>query len=363
MKITRLDLMNFRRYEYSQIEFTDGLNIILGDNASGKTTILEAISMFALGRSLRTRLDKELIRFGQPEAQLRIKTQTISGGAQDMAIKISGKGKQIAINGSAKKHVSEILGHLYIIAFTPETLQLIKAGPEERRRFLDVAMAQCVRGYAEVLRSYQHILQQRNHLLRMRQTESLTIWNEQLSELGARIISERQNFSRELAAGARVLYESLTKSSEKLTVQYRTQCSGRSFAEIKQALESLLSRHLQTDAMRGYTTVGPHRDDLHVLIDDHHAAKFASQGQIRTAVLALQLSLIEYIETHNGESPVILLDDVLSELDGQRQEQVLKFLGAFQTIITATHKPTIDWNPLQSGKVIRVDRGIILSEG
>ncbi len=363
MKILRLDLLNFRAYEYSQIAFSSGLNIILGDNASGKTTILEAISMFAVGRSLRTRLDKELIRFGHPEAQLRIKIETVNDNHCDMAVKISDKGKQIAVNGVSKKHMSEVLGHLYIVSFTPESLQLIKAGPEERRRFLNVTMAQCIQGYAEALRSYQHILQQRNHLLRMRQTNSLAIWNEQLSEFGARIITERQRFSTEIAAGARTLYESLAESSDRLSVQYRTQCSGGSFAEVKQSMESMLARHSQTDVMRGYTTVGPHRDDLQILIDDHQAAKFASQGQIRTAVLALQLSLIDYIETHNGESPVILLDDVLSELDEHRQRQLLKFLDTMQTIITTTHHSSTGWNSLQSVKVIRVNHGIISSEG
>ncbi len=363
MKIIRLDLMNFRRFEYSQIAFSSGLNIIVGNNASGKTTILESISMFALGRSLRTRFDKELIRFGQPEAQLRIKLQTIHNSNSDMAIRISGKGKQIAVNGVSKKHVSEILGHLYIVSFTPETLQLIKAGPEERRRFLNVAMAQCVQGYADVLRSYHHILQQRNHLLRMRQTESLSTWDEQLSELGARIISERQRFSRELAAGARTLYESLADSSDHLSIQYRTQCSGESSVAVQQSLASLLARHAQSDVMRGYTTVGPHRDDLQVLIDDHQAAKYASQGQIRTAALAMQLSLIAYIETHTGESPVILLDDVLSELDEHRQKQLLNFVDKTQAIITTAHQSSISWNQLQSVKVIRVDRGIISNEG
>ncbi len=361
MNIERLDLQNFRRYSYTNLTFSPTLNILLGDNAEGKTTVLEALAMFSYGRSPRAKYEKELIQFDQEQSQLRILLNR-SGKHIDMAMKILNKGKQIKVNGAPKKNLSEFLGQLHIVLFTPDDLSLIKLGPEERRKFLNLNMGQFLHGFIDHLRRYNQLLLQRNSLLRMRQLGPLSVWDEQLSEAGALVLFERDKFVRDLTTYAANIYSILSSQRENLVLSYKTGLKGTTEKEYQEDLYRQLQQSAINDVDRGYTTVGPHRDDLIFQIDGRSVVRFASQGQVRTAILALKFALFDYITDKTNELPVVLLDDVFSELDFSRQEHLLTRLHGAQTILTTTNlegrlKTSIH------GKVFKIAHGIITDEG
>lgn len=360
MNIERIDLQNFRTYSYTNLTFSPNLNILLGQNAVGKTTILEAISMFSYGRSVRAKQEKELIQFGQEQSQLRILFNQ-RGKHVDMAMKILQKGKQIKVNGVPKKNLSEFLGQLHVIVFSPDDLYMIKLGPEERRKFLNLNMGQFINGFVDQLRRYNQLLLQRNSLLRMRQLGPLSVWDEQLSEAGAVVLYARKLFVEIIAKRTTDIYEQLSSQRECLQMTYKTSTKGATEAEYRESLYRQLQQTATSDIEKGYTTVGPHRDDLTFHIDDRVAARFASQGQIRTIILAVKFALFDYIVEKTQELPVILLDDVFSELDVLRQEHLLTRLQGAQTILTTTY-----WgNKKELGipvKVFNIAHGILSVE-
>lgn len=355
MYVKQLDVQSFRTFEYGQVQFSPEINVIFGDNGAGKTTILEALSFFAFGRSFRATQDKDVIQFGQTESRLRVVLEE-ARRPTELSAKITQRGKQVAVNRVAKKSLSEFLGHLYCVTFTPDDLAIVKEGPDQRRRFLNLSMAQYIPGYIKDLHLYNQLLDKRNQLLKAKQTDALPVWDAQMCEVAARVVSARRVFCAKLSEYCAAQYTSLSKGAEVLTIHYATETDAEAVSDIADQLQKALVRAEQRDSLRGFTSVGPHRDDLRLLLEDQSAARYSSQGQQRTIVLALKLAVVDMMVSETGVYPILLLDDVFSELDASRQEHLLSLLTRTQTVITATHAQ--DALP-RATKAFRVTHGIM----
>ena len=358
MHVNKLQLQYFRAYSYAEISLSPQMNIVLGGNAQGKSTIIEALSLFALGRSLRAKMDRDMIQFNAMQSSLHVSISKLNGQT-DLAIKISERGKQVAVNRIPQKNMSDFLGNLYVVSFTPDDLQLIKGGPEERRRFLNISMSQFIQHYMASLHRYTQLLLQRNRLLKSKQFEALDIWNTQFCTAAVELIMLRSQFVQQLSTFAQEQYATIVHSSETLGITYKTDVKDGTKEQMEMEMEETLKRHLSTDMLRGYTSVGPHRDDLMFSLNEHPLARFGSQAQQRSTVLALKLGLIHYIQKVTNEYPILLLDDVLSELDLERQDHLLSLINKTQTVLTATHTSTIPSLALTPFKSFQVCHGII----
>ena len=334
MNIRSIELKNFRNYENLEISFDEGTNILFGDNAQGKTNILEAAYMSGTTKSHKGSRDKEMIRFGEEEAHL--KTVVMRGGREyqiDMHLK-KNRAKGIAIDKIPIKKASELFGILNIVFFSPEDLNIIKNGPAERRRFLDSELCQLDRIYLADLTNYNKILAQRNKLLkdmiyRPSLSDTLPVWDMQLIETGKKIIRRRKQFVDELREIVSDIHYRISGGKEELFLKYEPNIDDIFF-------EDELSRAKEKDKKLCQTSVGPHRDDLLFSIGDVDIRKYGSQGQQRTSALSLKLSEIELVRKSISDTPVLLLDDVLSELDSSRQNYLLNNISDTQTIITCT---------------------------
>ena len=341
MIIESLELKNFRNYRELSLPLSPGVNLLYGDNAQGKTNVLEALFFCASAKSHRGSRDREMIRFQEEEAHIRLNLLKREVPYRiDIHLK-KDKSKGIAVNGVPIRRASELFGVVNVVLFSPEDLNLIKNGPSDRRRFMDLELCQMSRAYVQVLLRYNQALQQRNRLLkdipfRPELLETLDLWDSQLVSSGIEIIRFRRRFVDELKPVIRKIQDKLTGSTEPLTVLYEASTSEENFAE-------QLLRSRDSDLKQRITSVGPHRDDLGFFLDREEAGgkgmdlrRFGSQGQQRTAALSLKLSEIELMEHHLGDHPVLLLDDVLSELDDSRQKQLLSSIREIQTLITST---------------------------
>ena len=338
MRINTLELKNYRNYESLSISFDPGVNIIYGENAQGKTNILESIYMCGLGKSHRRSKEHEIIRLGCNEAH--IKGEFSEDGLTeriDIHLKKSG-GKGIAVNRIPIKRISELYGRVSVVIFSPEDLELIKRGPSHRRNFINQELCQIDPIYVEDLINYSKILKQRHELLKKLDSaadkkdellETLDIWDLQLVQFGAKIISRRRKFIEEINDCIFDIHYDLTEGREKLKLIYDPSVTEEEFYEE-------LLRNRERDKIYKNTSVGPHRDDLIFYEQEKDLKIFGSQGQQRTCVLSLKLAEIKMIEEAKREKPILLLDDVLSELDRNRQEKLLKGMGDTQTIITCT---------------------------
>ncbi|MCL2664200.1 MAG: DNA replication/repair protein RecF [Defluviitaleaceae bacterium] len=333
MRAERLKLLDFRNFSELDANLADGINIICGDNAQGKTNFLEAVYFCATGRSHRASRDAELVRFGCQEAHLRI---TVNGGQNiDAHINRTLGKKYFAVDHSPIKKLNELFGTLLVVFFSPEDLKLIKSGPSERRTFMDMEMCQLSAAYCHELQQYHHALKQRNILLKAipkdrTLTETIFIWDEHLCALGRQIMKYRAEFACEIDAAARVLHARMTGGAETLAVKYLPNVQDAAHYADK------LRRSLERDIQSGSTAVGVHKDDLLFTVNGNEARIYGSQGQQRTAALAAKLAEAELIRLHKKASPVILLDDVLSELDLRRQSFLLEHLAGSQTVVTCT---------------------------
>ena len=348
MNIRSIELKNFRNYENLEISFDEGTNILFGDNAQGKTNILEAAYMSGTTKSHKGSRDREMIRFGEEEAHL--KTVVVRGGREyqiDMHLK-KNRAKGIAIDKIPIKKASELFGILNIVFFSPEDLNIIKNGPAERRRFLDSELCQLDRIYLADLTNYNKILAQRNKLLkdmiyRPSLSDTLPVWDMQLIETGKKIIRRRKQFVDELREIVSDIHYRISGGKEELFLKYEPNIDDIFF-------EDELSRAKEKDKKLCQTSVGPHRDDLLFSIGDVDIRKYGSQGQQRTSALSLKLSEIELVRKSISDTPVLLLDDVLSELDSSRQNYLLNNISDTQTIITCTgldefvrNRFTVNW--------------------
>lgn len=355
MIIKSIELNNFRNYENLNISFDEGTNILYGDNAQGKTNILEAAYMSGTTKSHKGSRDKEMIRFGSDEAHLR--TVVLRQGREyqiDMHLKQS-RSKGIAIDRIPIKKAAELFGILNIVFFSPEDLNIIKNGPAERRRFLDSELCQLDKIYLADLTNYNKILSQRNKLLkdmvyRPDLEDTLPIWDMQLVETGKRIIRRRKKFVESLSEIVRQIHSRLSGGKEELLLAYEPNIEDIFF-------EDELSRAKIKDRKLCQTSVGPHRDDLLFSVGEVDLRRFGSQGQQRTSALSLKLSEIELVKQSIHDTPVLLLDDVLSELDSNRQNYLLNNISDTQTIITCTGLDEFVKNRFTIDKVFQVISG------
>ena len=355
MNIRSIELKNFRNYENLEISFDEGTNILFGDNAQGKTNILEAAYMSGTTKSHKGSRDREMIRFGEEEAHL--KTVVVRGGREyqiDMHLK-KNRVKGIAIDKIPIKKASELFGILNIVFFSPEDLNIIKNGPAERRRFLDSELCQLDRIYLADLTNYNKILAQRNKLLkdmiyRPSLSDTLPVWDMQLIETGKKIIRRRKQFVDELREIVSDIHYRISGGKEELFLKYEPNIDDIFF-------EDELSRAKEKDKKLCQTSVGPHRDDLLFSIGDVDIRKYGSQGQQRTSALSLKLSEIELVRKSISDTPVLLLDDVLSELDSSRQNYLLNNISDTQTIITCTGLDEFVRNRFTVNRVFEVIAG------
>lgn len=334
MYITSLRLADYRNYESLSMEFSKGTNILYGDNAQGKTNILEALYLIATTKSHRGAYDRDLIRFGCLEGHVRC---VIMKGGIDYQVDLhlrKSRAKGIAINGQRIRKASELIGLLHIVFFSPEDLSIVKDGPSQRRRFMDMELCQLDESYLFDLNHYNKVVEQRNRLLRQMQevpslAATMDVWNEQLLEYGTRIIRRRKEFMRDLNEIIRKVHLNLSGGKENLFLSYEPNVGEENFG---QELQKMSGR----EKYIGSTAVGPHKDDFSFLCDGIDLRKFGSQGQQRTCALSLKLSELQLVKELIGEEPVLMLDDVLSELDTSRQNYLLNSLGGIQTFITCT---------------------------
>lgn len=360
MIIKSLELENFRNYKNIKLEFDEGINILYGNNAQGKTNILEAIFLSGTTKSHKGSKDKDIIRFLKDESHIRsyfIKNEI--DYKIDMHLRRS-KAKAIAINGSQIKKASELLGIVNIIFFSPEDLSIIKNSPADRRRFTDLELCQLDKVYLYHLTNYNKIVNQRNMLLKdmFRHPElkdTLDVWDNQLVDLGSKIIERRILFVEQLNDIIYDIHKQLSGNTEEIRIEYAPNVSVEQY-------EQQLKLNRDKDIKYKLTSVGPHRDDFIFMIGNIDVKKFGSQGQQRTAALSLKLSEIELVKNVTGNTPILLLDDVLSELDSNRQNYLLDQIGSIQTIITCTGLDEFINHKINMHKVFKVIDGKIESE-
>lgn len=361
MQIKRLSFENYRNLEKTEFFPAEGINVIHGDNAQGKTNLIEGIWLFTGGRSFRGSKDSELTAFGKKFSRLEMDFFS-SGRDQNIKLTISPGKRSAVLNDVPKAYLSQIIGSFCAVVFSPNHLSLVKSGPEERRSFIDGALCQIRPVYAGMVSRYRRVLNERNALLkdipRHRELEDmLDIWNERLAHEGAAIALERRKYISELSALASGFYDGISSGKESLELSYRSSCDideKMSAGELKESLIGTLENKKNDDIYCGFTTAGVHRDDISVKINGRDARSFGSQGQQRSAVLAMKLAEAGILGAKKGEKPVILLDDVLSELDPARQNYLLNKLEGMQVFITCCEKE------IEAANMVRIENGRLM---
>lgn len=358
MIIENLELQNFRNYDYLNVSFDKGVNIFYGDNAQGKTNILEALYISGTSKSHKNAKDKEVIKFNCEEAHIKtIVSKDNIKNKIDIHLK-SHKSKGIAINDAPIKKVTELFGVLNLIFFSPEDLNIIKNGPSERRKFIDMELCQLDKVYLYNLTKYNQTLNQRNKLLKQiiddpSLKSTLDVWDDQLINYGLEIIKRRRKFIADLNQVIFLIHKKLSGNKEELTLLYEPFVNENNYIDE-------LKKKRNVDLRMLNTSVGPHKDDIAFLIKNIDIRKFGSQGQQRTAALSLKLSEIELVKSIINDKPVLLLDDVLSELDKNRQNQLLDSLDQTQTIVTCTGLDEFIKERIKINKTFNVINGRIL---
>ncbi|MDD9138166.1 DNA replication/repair protein RecF [Fructobacillus sp. CRL 2054] len=371
MELTELSLSHFRNYDDAKLTFQPGVNVFLGQNAQGKTNLLESIYALALARSHRTKIDKDLIQWGQSQAR-------ISGiienrfGKTPLSLSWSNKGKQARVNHLDQSRLSTYIGQLNVILFAPEDLDLVKGPPAIRRRFIDIEFGQMNRTYLQLSSQYKRVLKDRNAYLKAwsfggkKDAVFLSVLTDQLIELSVKLILLKQRFLKELEKAAARIHREVANQTEELTLHYKTAVDLQQVSTEEELLEALrvaFSKQSDREKKQGTTLVGPHRDDFTIEVNGVDVSNFGSQGQQRTAALALKLGEIDLMHQETGEYPVLLLDDVLSELDASRQTHLLMSIeNKVQTFITAPSLSEVARSLIKEPKVFLVKDGTIQVE-
>ncbi len=359
MVIEKLTLHNFRNYEDETFSFAEGLNVLTGKNAQGKTNCAEAVYYLCTGSSLRIRHDRQLIRHGQPFASASAELHSRYGSVTLQA-NIFENRRELFVNGNKLTRAVDFLGHMNAVFFSPGELRLIQDGPDERRRFLNLSISQLSREYCTALLRYQKILDQRNNLLKEHDLavieDTLPVWDEQLSTYASRIVRKRREFLRQLSPLAAEAHSYLTDGAEELSLGDVGKTEDEE--EIRQKLLFDFAQSRERDMRLGFTSVGPHRDDVRITIGGQDARGFSSQGQARTAALSLKLAETEIFRAYAGEPPILILDDVMSELDLARRKKLLSRIGDLQCILTCTHAERLLYGT--SCNKIRIKEGKIV---
>jgi DNA replication and repair protein RecF len=338
MQINKIKIENFRNYHEEEVSFHEKVNVIIGDNAQGKTNLLESIYVSSLGRSFRTTKEKEMIRFDAPFARI---TASYLADEQEKKVEIgfSAEGKkEIKVNNIKVEKMTEMLDHFYVVVFSPEDLKIVKEEPEKRRNFIDRELCKMRISYLSNLVQYKKVLMQRNAYLKSekKDRQAMRVWDEALSRYGAQVILQRQTFIDEIDQISKSIHNNITQGKEQLEIKYQPNIKPEENAsDLVEKMLTKLEDSYKNDLYAGNTGTGPHKDDVSILIDGIPARQFGSQGQQRTAALSMKLAEIHLIEKEKGEKPILLLDDVLSELDGERQKYLIKTLSESQLFITA----------------------------
>lgn len=369
MFITKVELQNFRNYIQLVIEPFKGLNILVGKNAQGKSAVLEAVYVLSTSKSHRTSKDMDMIRLNQPFAKTIVNINRIKRNDTELSLILSNtEGKSAKIDGAKKARISDLVGELNSVIFSSEDLNIIKGEPSIRRRFLNLEISQLSPQYMISLGRYKRALEQRNILLKEIRDKSagisqLNMWDIQLVEYGSVLVEKRIKFIKSLADKASEIYASISGEDEGLMLSYKSalkpEVEGISINEL---YTKILTNRRELDIMRGNTSAGPHRDDFEVFIANMDAKEFASQGQQRTAAISIKLAEIDVMEETSGESPVVLLDDVMAELDETRRSRVLKYASdRCQTFITTTHLSELDNKLIENACVFEIEAGKVIN--
>lgn len=363
MHILSLRLHDFRSYRQVLLAPPQGATVFVGENGAGKTNLLEAVHLCCLGRSHRTSNDREMIREGQETAAVQVKVQR-EDGIDDVGVRLyaptAHKRKLLYINGKTASRTGELMGHVTCVMFSPEDLDIVRGAPQGRRRFMDMLLSQCGKGYFYALQQYNSALKQRNALLhdiaKGASAATLSAWDEQLCAAAVPVVKARQYAAQALSGFAHGHYAHIGgRENEQFALSYQGHlCESLRPAE---DLHELLQKSRQEDIRRATTTVGPHRDDLLLTLSGRDMRAFASQGQMRTAVLSMRLAELDMLKNRSGESPLLLLDDVLSELDGGRRTRLLERIAGVQTLLTCTDLS--DLSGAKPAAVLRVHNGEI----
>ena len=355
MWIKNIKIKNFRNYEKEEINLEKNINIFYGENAQGKTNIIEAIFLCSLGKSFRAKKDLEMIKLNEENSMVEIEYEKSD---RDGKIKIELENKKnIYLNGIKIKKLSELLGNLNIVIFTPDDINILKGGPQNRRRFLDIMISQLRPNYMHILNLYLKTIEQRNKYLRQIKEENkdeklLEIWDEKLAEYATKICEYREEFLEKIIKKIKKIHNNITNGKEEIELEYITECKN------KENYLKLLKERKKLDIIKGFTTKGIHRDDFMIYINKKEINVYGSQGQNRTAMLSLKLAELQVIYDEIGEYPILLLDDFMSELDKTRRKNFLENIEGTQVIITGTEKLDIEnlkyleYN-VSNGKVIK----------
>lgn len=344
MTIKTLELLHFRNYERQELTLGDSINILFGENAQGKTNILEALYITATGKSHRTNNYQDLIRYGETGFELKL-TAGINGRENNITIRYSKeKGRHAEINGIKRNKLSDILGTLNMILFSPETLEVVKGSPLMRRKFIDILLCQTNRQYLHFLQQYNMLIKNKSLALKKGKNENkyknvIPVWNEQLAQYGGKISLLRMKTIENLNNYMKKEMEQITEGKEVSELIYKTYCAYNCEADDKyfeNELRKRLEQGLLKEMQLSQCLYGPHRDDFEILLNGMNSRQYCSQGQQRTLALSLIIAELLFVEEARGEKPVLLLDDVMSELDLKRQEYLLRGLYDVQTIITTT---------------------------
>ena len=339
MWISDIKLNNFRNYNQTEIKLHENINVFFGENAQGKTNIIESIFLCSIGKSFRTNKEKELIKFNKEKATIEINFQKSD---RDGKIKIEiGDKKQIYLNGIKLKKLSELLGNINIVIFTPDDINILKGGPQNRRKFLDIMISQLRPNYMHILTLYLKTLEQRNNYLKQIKNEKkdetlLDIWDEKLVDYGLKIYEYRKEFIEKIKNKINIIHKEITQDKEEIEIKYFSDANTR-----QNFINELKSRR-KLDIIKGFTTKGVHRDDFVIYINGKEVEIYGSQGQHRTAILSLKLSELKVIYDEIGEYPILLLDDFMSELDDKRRKNFLNNIKDIQVIITCTEKIVLE---------------------
>lgn len=368
MYIEHLILENYRNYKHLDIKFENKVNVILGENAQGKTNMLESIYVLAMAKSHRTTNDKELIMWDEDYAKIEGRAKKRHGSIP-MSLVISKKGKKAKLNHIEQRKLSEYVGNLNVVMFAPEDLQLVKGSPQVRRRFIDMEIGQISPVYLHEMNQYQKILRQRNSLLKDLQSNKATdgimldILTEQFIETAVKIIRKRIEFIYTLEKCAQPVHKSISRGLETLKIKYNSSLDvseEQDLTKMVEVFENKFAKMRKREIERGTTLFGPHRDDLLFYVNDRNVQTFGSQGQQRTTALSVKLAEIELIYKEKGEYPILLLDDVLSELDDYRQSHLLNTIqGKVQTFVTTTSVDGIDHKTLKEASAFYVRDGTL----
>ena len=345
MILEKITLKDFRSYREREIIFSDKVNVIVGKNAQGKTNILEAIFFLCLGKSFRTSKEKEVINWnaqhgGYIKGEFKKKYRDVE---IEMFFNKERK-KAVKIDGISIHKIGELLGQTNVVFFSPDELRLVKDSPEERRRFMNVILSQTDKRYFYLVARYEKILANRNKLLKNTKdikdlADTIDIWNRALADMAEKIYNERNKLINEIAPLAEKAHNYLSSGKEKIEIKYKSSFDGDNYA---QKMMKGLEKNLEKDFRLGYTTLGVHRDEIDIFLDGVEVKAYGSQGQQRTTALSLKLAELEIIKNRSGEEPILLLDDVFSELDKDRRSKLLKFTSKAQTIITTTDFASLD---------------------